>query len=135
MGEYDDLLGEIVGKRTGFREPTEWSQEEQATLFAALEEPDKYPDYVGPNDPYYNLLDAVRDRHYEVHGVASVIEEFRSQARHLQEEIQMRGEDAISYLLSGQANAGHELLVPNQLDLKCAWGVIEYGETLSLKEA
>ena len=128
MGEYSDLLGEVVGRRTGFREPSEWSEKERALLFAAIEDPDAHPGYVDPNDAYYNLLDAMRDLRYEAPGVIETIAEFRTLARRVQQEIQMSGEDAIRYLEQHGATGQCELLVPGSLPLSLSFGTIEQGK-------
>ena len=130
MGEYGDLLGEVVGKRTGFREPTTWSEEKRQALFAALERPDEYPDYRDPNEAYYQLLDAVQGLHYEAPGVIEAIAEFRTLARRVQQEIQMSGEDALHYLEQNGASGRCELLVPGSLPLSLIVGTIEQGKEI-----
>lgn len=132
LGEYGDLLGEIIGRRTGFREPTSWSEEERQALFAALERPDEYPDYHDPNDAYYQLLDAVRDLRYEAPGVIEAIAEFRALARRVQQEIQMSGQDALRHLEQHRATGSCELLIPGRLPLSFIAGTIEYGKEIPL---
>jgi hypothetical protein len=134
LSDYEDMLSELVVARTGFREPTEWSPEEQAALFAALDDPDEHPGYVGPNDAYYNLLDAVRDLKFDVPGVREVLDEFRQKVREMQGKTQLAGQEAIAYIEEQGEGGRCELLVPGQLPITQAIGTVEYGRIIKYEQ-
>lgn len=134
MQDYEDLLDEIVSEYTVSRDPSQWSEEEKAALFDALDNPDAYPDYKSPDEDYHNLIDAIQHGDMSVPYAQEATEQFIRRAHHLQKQRQHTGHEAIQ-MASENAESGHyELLVPNQLYIPLAKGYIMSGEE-ALKKA
>lgn len=128
LGDYEDLLGEVVAERSGWRDPSNWTPEETARLMAAIDDSDSTDEsYSAPNDTYYRLLDAVQAMDDSVPGVSEALAAFREQAAMLQRETQYIGEAAKVYLREHSTNGSAELLVKDCLAISQAIAVIEYG--------
>lgn len=128
MQDYEDLLDEIVSEYTTSRDPSQWTEEEKAKLFEALDNPEKYPNYKSPDEDYHNLIDAIQHGDMSVPYASEATEQFKRRARHLQSQKQYTGHEA-AQMAAEKADSGHyELLVTNQLYIPLAKGYIMYGE-------
>ncbi len=135
MQDYEDLLDEIVSEFTTSSDPSQWSEEEKAKLFEALDNPDKYPDYKSPDEDYHNLIDAIQHGDMSVPYASEASEQLIRRAHHLQSRKQHTGHEAVQMALQS-GNSGHyELLVSSQLYIPLAKGYIMGGiETLKNPE-
>lgn len=128
MQDYEDLLDEIVSEYTTSRDPSQWTEEEKAALFEALDNPDAHPDYKSPDEDYHNLIDAVQHGDMSVPYAQEATEQFKRRAHHLQSQKQYTGHEALQMALEKPDSGHYELLMPNQLYIPLARGYIIDGE-------
>ncbi len=128
MQDYEDLLDEIVSEFTTSRDPSQWTEDEKAALFEALDNPDDHPDYKSPDEDYHNLIDAIQRGNMSVPYAKEATEQFIRRAKHLQSQKQYTGHEAVQ-MASEKAESGHyELVIRDQLYIPLAKGYIMYGE-------
>jgi hypothetical protein len=122
LGDYEDLLEEVVEAFVPGSNPEHWSQEEITRLFAALGAPDGNPTYRSPNDVHYELLRAVEDQDLTVPHAREATALLRERASALQAQHQLTGPEAVAFLRSAEGNQA-EILLPGKLSLSlaCAW--------------
>lgn len=121
LGDYGDLLDEVVQEFVPAREPEEFSPDEVKRIMEALEDPDA-TDYVSPNDAYYTLLDAVEHQNLDIPQAREATAEFIKRARALQEQQQLTGEAAIQAAQQEGETGQFEILV--KCELAISYGCI-----------
>lgn len=130
MQDYEDLLDEIVSEYTTSKDPSQWSEEEKAKLFEALENPEKHPDYKSPDEDYHNLIDAIQHREMSVPYAQEATSQFIRRAHHLQSQKQYTGHEALQ-MASEKPSSGHyELLIKDQLYIPLCKGYIRDGQEM-----
>jgi hypothetical protein len=127
MSRYQDLLDDVVSHFAPSRREDEWSQEEVAQLFQALDDPDNTT-YVSPNDAYYTLSDAVEYQRLEVPQAHEATQVYLLRAHEIQRQFQLVGEAAVQAIRQEGETGRFELLVKGEIPLSLCSRTIEEGK-------
>lgn len=122
---YEDILHDVVRSFAPDRREDQWSQQELATMMAALSDP--HADYVSPNDDYYNLLDDVEHQQIDAPLCKEATEAFLQQVKAFQSEHQWEGGKAIERARKEGETGRYEILVKGELPIAKAMGTVENG--------
>lgn len=125
--EYEEILDAVVREVDASLPPLAEISDEELDAFA---------DAMGITDPdmlahlrrestsrYHDLIAAVTAGDLSVEGATQAIEQFKAEAKKMQDRLRLRGEDAIAALAEGM-----EILVPTRLALALSIGTVEGGD-------
>lgn len=125
--EYEEILDAVVRNVDASLPPLPEIDGEELSQFAEV---------MGITDPamlahlrhestsrYHDLIAAVTDGNLTVEGAEQAIEQFKIEAKRVQDQFRLRGEDALAILAEGM-----EILVPTSLAIAMVVGTVEGGK-------